>query len=300
MILRGFLILAMNLITYTGCYGVSDLCDRGRISVSTLTQCNDPFELFECSPIPSGEVLMKEMLEDPKKRRFLNLLMEKYFTVDPQEFWRLYGSHSEQFHAVGMFAAAEFLTRMERHITNQSGIDDNMKVLCCTRPNVEDSAEIAMWSYYGERHHGIRIHLKPEFYKREHILSEDVIYSNFPPSRADYEEGEVGFVYFIQALCQTKSRGWEHEEEVRLFIDNELLTEAPDCNGKKRCWIEVKKEHLARVDLGIRHEKHKATYLAFKESFPDTPIFYTQRALDAYRCEYKEFDEKMFDRFDDV
>ena len=101
---------------------------------------------------------------------------------------------------------------------------ENFRLLCCSHT----SDSILMWSHYGDKHRGMVLEIetseiRPDLAIEEHAL--DVKYrTNMPilPLFADTQaQGEAR----IMAVVSTKSADWSYEEEVRIHISLNDVTQ---------------------------------------------------------------------------
>lgn len=149
----------------------------------------------------------------------------------------------------------------------------------CSLSKVDDA--FLMWSYY-TNHKGVCIGIDIEK-AHEYLKNLSMIYVDCPEIEVKYRDiiekpnFFSGFGDFYRYQIETKSKDWQHEQEVRLCIyqpDQGIMRLLPHQVGKKsisweevRAFPEIGRECFVSIDLGVNmleEEKEKIIKLARK------------------------------------
>ena len=283
-----FILTMANLITYGGSYLIDNLCE-GRLSVSSIRDVNDPFELHHR---PGGGPT------DDEFETFLTKIPETWLEatnaghslpppppgMNADDILRALRSDDD-------LAKSSITLALETHINamRQRSVDvheSHFRAICCVPEVVAPIGEITMWAHYGQRHTGIRIHLRPSFHHYEGVELREMRYQEEPP--------ELGFQQaenpdeFINNVKESKAWAWSHERETRLLIPLQLLQDGKDCKDIDRKWMKVKREDVARVDLGFDFNNDVVQVRKLLNAFPNLDIRKAFKSETAYRFDYRK------------
>lgn len=275
-----------NLVRYGGDYLIRNILE-GRMSVASVCDFNDPFELHHRpGRPPTGEEKKQRAKEAAKRNR---AEFEAKMMLEGKNLKRAKRKVNKE---LGKKAGNLFepITPMliESHRERATRIfDEATKVISCSKALDPHPGEIPMWGYYAECHRGIRIHYTPDFYLRESILTKPMQYENEPVEFGFPELSEEGMSAYVDKVLVRKALSWGHEDEVRLFVPIGKLTEAGDGTGTNtnRWWIRTEPAHIARVDLGIKFE-NPSLVERLKAEAPLVEIYQANKNPNAYLCQY--------------
>lgn len=279
-----------ELVRYGGDYLIRDLLD-GRMSASSIRDFNDPFELHHR---PGKRPNLREAQE-----RQRDILKRNKTTIELT--WVLRGVDAKnarrklkKWQRKGRGRKGRFVSEMTPDLIEAQRersfvrFDEALKVMCCSNASAPHSGEIPMWGYYAECHRGVRLHFRPSFYTQKGILPpQDIDYCDTPVEFGFPEMDQAGMREFIGKILKTKSTAWEHEAEVRLVIENGVMTRSPDSRGTMRWWLPIKPEDVSRIDLGTKFANQTLLDEALMK-LPDVVFFRASKNPEGYLCDYTE------------
>jgi hypothetical protein len=278
----------MQLTRYMPAYGIYDL-QRSRISVSRISNFNDPFELqmkHEGSLI--RDVIRRQAKNRLKKPSIKDELRAAYSSLPRKTFKKfLRGVVTKS--TDHMIASSPELLKSQIDTTWE--ISDNLhRVLCMTENRENSPSEVPMWAYYASDSRGIRIHFRDDFAKEGWLFK--MKYREFPvPLDPNMHEAGEKFEEFVRELYTSKSAVWAHEQEWRLIVGLDDTASEADCNGHSRDYLKIRRNDVVRVDLGIRFpDSGIKEALQLRSVFNDLKIFKAEKPLDRYYPHYRELD----------
>jgi hypothetical protein len=270
------------LTRYCGNYVIDDL-EQLRLSVARISSFNDPFELHLRAGNPLTRSGAKRHLRSRMRDKRFWEMAAQYFPGQNRKQLkrtirsnrgRLISAHLEAKDSLVQLHRSQAWKSMERYV----------RLMCFTEPKDDDPAEIPMWGYYGAKHEGVRIHVGKRFCEQVGFSLIRAEYQAEPPS-LDLSLDPVGddFYEFTGRVIRSKSNAWSHENEWRLMIPAESCFEATDSKGMIRDFINIKPEHISRIDLGIRFNPELFMRVdALRNKFPNIEFYQTEKHPQAY------------------
>lgn len=135
-----------------------------------------------------------------------------------------------------------------------------LRIICFCDPNKikNEGDDILLWSHYGDKHKGIRIHFETDDIK---ILSTNLFPVSYTFNRATIDITDPGLVTnraeeAYKTILRTKNKSWEYEQEVRWIINLDECKQEDD-----RSYIPLDPKALRRIDFGCRCESEKIVLL---------------------------------------
>ncbi len=149
----------------------------------------------------------------------------------------------------------------------QNSAEQLLSMCCFSNANSRFDNEILLWSYYGNKHCGVRI----EFEIDENTMPIfHVKYSKERHAVNLHEDGSYDFGKFDDVLL-TKAKIWEIEDEVRLIINKRYTQEIQTEVGPVH-YFPFERQWVTGVDLGIRCDPKVEAEIReiVANSYPDT------------------------------
>jgi len=237
------------MIRYFGNY-LLDTLEKRRLKVSIPSKLNDPFD-FSLAPV--GELTIDRALE---------IVKERY--ADPAYYdhfrrTRNVNSSNEQ---IRDYAFKHILKAAQMMVDGQEDFKDHYikeshklanedcRLLCFSKPDIDERADILMWSHYGYSHSGFRVHFDVSFLIDAGITNDDVTYSEERVKMPiDISPSDPRFREILLESMRTKGKFWDYEREKRFFISplNCFLDEETQLE-----YFKFPVGVITRIDIGIR------------------------------------------------
>jgi len=238
-----------SLARYGGSWLLSDLL-LGRISVSRISEFNDPFECHARvvspeTPKERQELFKKASIGITQKLMHTENLSKYKAKIKAEKITR--ASHSR------IESATKATELNMNNFFSHDAIDKSVRVSCFVTPSDNNPQETPMWAYYGESHQGVRIHIDPVAFSAPEFHLEPMNYVNTPPQTklsSFYNKNESNF----KKIISSKSNAWAHENEIRILCKLKVVSTKKDTTSAKteRDYIQIDLKHIRRIDLGIK------------------------------------------------
>lgn len=173
-------------------------------------------------------------------------------------------------------------------------IDVRIRVLSvCDPTRLDSDGDILMWSHYGEKHTGCRIHFQKDFLKRRATVHWDVEYSHsIPAISTDYIRDLDGGAREIEAFealslsLRSKGAFWSYEKEARFFFEKKKckLDRVTSCY-----YLPIPFRAITRVDLGLHTPdaaRRRIEKLLFSPQFEHVRLFEATRPRGKFAIDY--------------
>lgn len=237
---------------------------------------NDP---YDCNTVPRLEELteshlsyiLKELWQDPQFR-------EKIPVQSPDDVLEIFRSGRNK----------AIVAACKREIVDASNKNDEktwkrvrtsqLGVSCLSACN----DNLLMWSHYADRGRGICLEFNHQSIQSLFApLMREVQYTKIPPDADSINLWQGNVASFLNMLSY-KSKDWQHEQEMRLFIFK------PDGFKKNERYVRYPQKALKSVYLGSEADAKTEGYVraALKEAGSNAKLFKGHRSKSEYKIEF--------------
>jgi hypothetical protein len=211
------------------------------LKVSRFSELNDPFELAWTAKKPEEKDIRKSLRERRNNPAFIKkakmgsgLTGKKIKKELKRSATRsiLEGRHP--------YIVAKLLSeRLEL-------ADSKSRVLCFSSSDIDNSADILMWSHYADHHRGVRIGFNLSSSAGFEITK--ITYRDDRPE-IDLYAGEVAVQAAVKESLRFKSSAWSYEAEHRIYLFAEQCFSVA---GLPHDFARFKSQDVVSIDAGMR------------------------------------------------
>ena len=278
----------MILHRYFDKYGMNSIRHL-EFKVSIPSEFNDPFELL---PVDTNKLTphkIKTFLKDKKFQDNVYRIAKTEGKVKNKKEFKAKFSNKNLI--VNHFLSDSYKDETWELFKSFKGASDEIShFMCFSSEEANDYDQILMWSHYGDKHKGIRIHFDPTKLRYSYFALEKISYSETRPEldTSLNLKGEQ-FLSQVKNVLSTKSIAWQYEKEYRLFITPKYC-HPKIINGQELRFVKIPIESIIRIDLGLYFPNDIKSEMIqiVNNNLNHTEIFQADFHKEQYKLVYKK------------